>query len=100
MSHAPDKIQLNDTPEDSPSIVFESQAFRGEKADEMFPELASRFEAVESPYDLWADLWRALQDAYDKVPPDESLIRRVYRYSDWCCEQCTRQLQGIRPQRE
>ena len=58
-----------------------------EKASEMFPELASRFEAVDSPNDLWVDLWLAFEDAYDKAPPDESLIRRIYRYSDWCCEQ-------------
>jgi hypothetical protein len=29
----------------------------------------------------------AFEDAYEKTPPDESLIRRIYGYSDWCCEQ-------------
>jgi len=58
-----------------------------EKANEMFPELAVCFERVDSPYDLWVELWLAFEDAYDKTPPDESLIRRIYRYSDWCCEQ-------------
>ena len=58
-----------------------------EKANEMFPELALSFERVDSPYDLWVELWLAFEDAYDKTPPDESLIRRIYRYSDWCCEQ-------------
>jgi hypothetical protein len=58
-----------------------------EKAGEMFPELAPVLERVDSPYDLWVDLWLAFEDAYEKTPPDESLIRRIYVYSDWCCEQ-------------
>ena len=58
-----------------------------EKALEMFPELASRFDADGSPYSLWLDLREAFEEAYDKTPPDESLIKRIYRYSDWCCEQ-------------
>jgi len=53
----------------------------------MFSELASRLGAVDSPYDLWVELWLAFKDAYDATPPDESLIKRVYRYSDWCCVQ-------------
>ena len=35
-----------------------------EKASEMFPELTSRFEAVDSPYDLWVELWLAFEDAH------------------------------------
>jgi hypothetical protein len=58
-----------------------------EKAYEMFPELASRFEAGDSPYTLWFELRQAFEEAYGKTPPDESLIRRIYRYSDWCCEE-------------
>lgn len=58
-----------------------------EKAIETFPELASRFEPDGSPYVLWVELWMAFEDAYDKTPPDESLIRRIYRYSAWCCDQ-------------
>ena len=58
-----------------------------EKAGEMFPELAAALEHVDSPYDLWVELWLAFEDAYEKTPPDESLIKRIYRYSDWCCEQ-------------
>jgi hypothetical protein len=58
-----------------------------EKAAEMFPELAPGLEGVDSPYSLWVDLWLAFEDAYEKTPPDESLIRRIYGYSDWCCEQ-------------
>ena len=58
-----------------------------EKAIEMFPELDSRFEADDSPYDLWFELLEAFEKAYEKTPPDESLIRRIYQYSDWCCDQ-------------
>ena len=62
-----------------------------EKAGEMFPELASRIEAalqdLDSPYTLWFELREAFEEAYDKTRPDESLIKRIYRYSDWCCEQ-------------
>jgi hypothetical protein len=58
-----------------------------EKANEMFPDLASRIEDSDSPYLLWFDLRQAFEETYDKTPPDESLIRRIYRYSDWCCDQ-------------
>jgi hypothetical protein len=58
-----------------------------DKAIGMFPELVSRFEGADSPYDFWLDLREAFNEAYDKTPPDESLIRRIYLYSDWCCEQ-------------
>lgn len=62
-----------------------------EKAREMFPELASRFEPalkdVDTPYTLWFELREAFEEAYDKTPPDESLIRRIYQYSGWCCDQ-------------
>ncbi len=50
-------------------------------ASETFPELVSQIEAVESPYDLWVELWLAFEDAYDRTPRDESLIQRIYRYS-------------------
>lgn len=62
-----------------------------EKADEMFPELASRFDAGGSPYSLWLELRGAFEEAYDKTPPDESLITRIYRYSVWCCDQPRRE---------
>ena len=62
-----------------------------EKAREMFPELTSRLDAalesVDSPYTLWYELREAFEAAYDTTPPDESLIRRIYQYSDWCCGQ-------------
>jgi len=61
------------------------------KARDVFPELASRLDAADTPYSLWLELREAFEEAYEKAPPDESLIRRVYQYSDWCCEQPRRQ---------
>ena len=58
-----------------------------EKASEMLPELTSRIEAADSTYDLWIDLRLAFEDAYEQSPPGYSLIRRIYQYSDWCCDQ-------------
>jgi hypothetical protein len=58
-----------------------------QKADEMFPELLSHFEDADTPYLLWFELREAFERAYDKTPCDESLIRRIYQYSDWCADQ-------------
>ena len=58
-----------------------------QKAEEMFPELISHFEDADTPYLLWFELREAFEDAYDETPRDESLIRRIYQYSDWCCDQ-------------
>ena len=58
-----------------------------QKAEEMFPELVSRFEEADTPYLLWFELQDAFEQAYEQSPRDESLIRRIYRYSDWCADQ-------------
>jgi hypothetical protein len=58
-----------------------------QKADEMFPELLSRFEQADTPYLLWFELRDAFERSYELTPRDESLIRRIYQYSDWCCDQ-------------
>jgi hypothetical protein len=58
-----------------------------EKAAELFPELSSRWDDNDSPYAMWLELRLAFEEAYDKTPPDELLIKGIYRYSDWCCEQ-------------
>jgi hypothetical protein len=55
-----------------------------EKAADVFPELWSVWENADSPYGLWLELRLAFEKAYDKTPPDESLIARIYRYADWC----------------
>ena len=49
-----------------------------------FPELASRFEHAETAYQLWFELLDAFKEAYECNPRNESLIRKIYRYSDWC----------------
>jgi hypothetical protein len=53
----------------------------------MFPELSARFEGIDSPYLLWFELNDAFEQAYEAAPRNESLIKRVYNYSDWCCRQ-------------
>jgi len=53
----------------------------------MFPELVSRIEDAETPYLLWFELRRAFEQAYERFPRDEGLIKRIYQYSDWCCDQ-------------
>ena len=53
----------------------------------MFPELVSRFEEADTPYLLWFELGRAFEKAYDQTPRKESLIQRIYLYSDWCSDQ-------------
>jgi hypothetical protein len=58
-----------------------------QKADEMFPELVSDFEDADTPYLLWFALHSAFKRAYGMQPRNESLIRRIYQYSDWCCNQ-------------
>ncbi len=49
-----------------------------EKAADVFPELSSRWDDNESPYALWLELRLTFEAAYDKAPPDESLIARIY----------------------
>jgi len=58
-----------------------------QKAEEMFPELVSRFEDADTPYLLWFELHEAFEGAYNKSPRDESLILRIYQYSDWSANQ-------------
>ena len=58
-----------------------------QKAEEMFPELDSRFEEADTPYLLWFELREAFERAYEQAPRGESLIRRIYQYSDWCVDQ-------------
>jgi hypothetical protein len=57
------------------------------KAGEMLPELVNSFEDADTPYLLWFELHDAFKQAYEQTPRDESLIRRIYQYSDWCCDQ-------------
>lgn len=58
-----------------------------QKANDMFPELDSRIEEADTPYLLWFELLELFERAYDQSPRDESLINRIYQYSDWCLQQ-------------
>jgi hypothetical protein len=58
-----------------------------QRAEEIFPELVSQFEEADTPYMLWFELRNVFEEAYEQSPPDESLIRRIYQYSDWCVNQ-------------
>ena len=60
------------------------------KALDAFPELQGfLFEGhdQDNPTSLWIDLFSLLQSAYDKVPSNDDLIRRIYDYGAWCLEQ-------------
>ncbi len=56
-----------------------------EKAEQMFPELAQGVREAETPYLLWSELFDAFECAYGP-PRNESLIKRVYAYADWCID--------------
>lgn len=58
-----------------------------QKAEAMFPELLASFEEADTPYLLWFELREAFEQAYEQSPRGESLIRRIYQYSDWCTDQ-------------
>ena len=36
---------------------------------------------------LWIEIYLKLVDAYDVVPINEDLIRRIYEFADWCLKQ-------------
>ena len=56
------------------------------KALEMLPELKTGIQTAETPYLLWFEMLAALKDAY-VTPRNESLLRRIYLYADWCWRQ-------------
>lgn len=58
-----------------------------QKAEVMFPELTSQFEETDTPYLLWFALRSAFERACEEEPRDESMIMRIYQYSDWCADQ-------------
>jgi len=55
-----------------------------ETALHMLPELTPEIREAENPYFLWFALQDAFKAAYESTPRDESLIRRIYEFSDWC----------------
>jgi hypothetical protein len=52
----------------------------------MLPELQAEIVGAESPMSLWIDIICSFDEAYEE-PRNESLIRRVYEYADWCLYQ-------------
>jgi hypothetical protein len=57
-----------------------------EQALSVFPELANDIQTTETPYALWLLLRTAFENAYGKTR-NETLIRRIYGYAKWCCQQ-------------
>lgn len=54
-----------------------------EVAASTLPELQSEIVAAAFPMDLWLNIISSFDEAYEE-PRNESLIRRVYEYADWC----------------
>lgn len=65
-----------------------------QKAESMFPDLVPEFDEVDNPYLLWIELRSVFEKAYERDPRDESMIERIYRYSDWCMSQPRGQTSG------
>ncbi len=57
-----------------------------EHALQALPELTAEIEEAESSYQMWGSILDAFGDAYAESR-NESLIRRIYDYADWCCQQ-------------
>ena len=55
------------------------------QAKKQFPEFTDEIGGYGTPYLLWAKLRDAFFSAYEHR--DESLIKRIYEYSDWCISQ-------------
>jgi hypothetical protein len=62
------------------------------KAIECLPELEDIVtepepQRITGPMSLWIEIYLKLIDAYDVVPINEDLIRRIYDFADWCLKQ-------------
>jgi len=57
-----------------------------EQALRALPELTTEIEEAENPYQMWPSIREAFEDAY-AGSRNESPIRRIYDYADWCCQQ-------------
>ena len=62
------------------------------KAIECLPELEDivtepQPQRITGPMSLWIEIYLKLIDAYDVVPINEDLIRRIYGFADWCLKQ-------------
>src|SRR5215469_566310 len=58
-----------------------------ETAEAKFPELRDAVHEAENAYMLWFELRLAFERAYESEPRNESMIRRVYEFANWCDKQ-------------
>src|SRR4051812_35568095 len=56
------------------------------KALELLPEIKTEILESETPMQLWIEIVYYFDEAY-KEPRNESFIKRVYEYQNWCLEQ-------------
>lgn len=56
------------------------------KALELLPEMQDEILESENPMQLWIELSLCFDEAYEE-PKNESFIRRVYDYENWCLTQ-------------
>ena len=50
----------------------------------LLPELQKAIDSSHEIMAFWIEAQLAFQRAYERKPPDESLIARIYSYADWC----------------
>ena len=50
-----------------------------------FPDLAQELSETDSPYQLWFELTREFERAYDSNRPGR--VAEIYAFAKWCCEQ-------------
>jgi hypothetical protein len=48
------------------------------------PELREKIDSAQEIMAFWIDAFLAFRRAYERQPPDESLILRIYSFADWC----------------
>jgi len=56
------------------------------KALEILPEMQDEILNSENPMQLWIEIVLSFDDAYEE-PRNESFIKRVYDYEEWCLKQ-------------
>jgi hypothetical protein len=55
-------------------------------AFELLPELNAVISESDNPMGLWIEIVLSFDEAYEE-PRNESFIKRVYEYEEWCLEQ-------------
>ena len=57
-----------------------------QKALELLPEIKTEILESDNPMRLWIEIVLSFDEAYEE-PINESFIKRVYEYEEWCLEQ-------------